>query len=56
MLEYVQITNVFNFLLMREAHELGLVDDKTWKQFVMELLPEYICNSNESEGEDDETD
>lgn len=49
--EYIQITNVFNFLLMREAHELGLVDDETWKEFVMELLP--ICNSNENEEEED---
>ena len=50
--EYIQITNVFNFLLMREAHELGLVDDETWKQFVMELLPKCIlCDSNEDESQ-----
>ena len=49
MSEYIQITNVFNFLLMREAHELGLVDDETWKQFVMELLP--ICENCKHNGE-----
>lgn len=46
--DYISITNIFNFLVMREAHEMGMVTDDTWKDF-LEMLIQPMADSYRKE-------
>lgn len=37
--ENMQLENIFNFLIMKEAYKMGMIDDKTWLKFIMSLMP-----------------
>lgn len=51
-MEYLTISKIYRFLVMREAHEVGLVSDETWKDCVKELMAPMI--EAYKEGADDE--
>ena len=54
----ISTTNIFNFLVMREAHEMGMVTDETWRDFI-EMLIKPLADSYRTEHKevaDNETD
>lgn len=53
MMEYLTISKIYRFLVMREAHEVGLVSDETWKECVKEMMVPMIEAYEETKDEAD---